>query len=85
MVSPIGGDWRLAPWGDVVVFDPSTAEPDPVRRVADFPSGPERLTGDEPVGARRVLVNGVPIRVDGVQDLTVRSGCLVLSGARIVR
>jgi hypothetical protein len=66
----------------VVVFDPTTVAPGPIRRVADFPAGSKRLTADAPVGVRHVLVNGVPIRVDGVQDLTVRSGQLVKSVAR---
>ena len=75
---------RLVPgaWADVVVFDPQTVAPGPVRRVADFPTGSSRLTADEPVGVRHVIVNGVPIRVDGVQDLAVRSGQLVRSVPR---
>jgi N-acyl-D-aspartate/D-glutamate deacylase len=73
---------RLAPgaWADVVVFDPATVAPGPIRRVADFPAGSQRLTADEPEGVRHVLVNGVPIRVDGTQDLTTRSGQLVRPG-----
>ena len=73
---------RLAPgaWADVVVFDPSTVAPGPIRRVADFPAGSQRLTADQPEGVRHVLVNGVPIRVDGTQDLTTRSGQLVRPG-----
>jgi hypothetical protein len=47
-----------------------------VRRVADFPTGSERLTADAPTGIRHVLVNGVPIRTDGVQDLQARPGQL---------
>ena len=76
---------RLSPgmWADVAVFDPETVAPGPIRRVADFPAGSERLTADEPVGVRHVLINGVPIRVDGVQDLTVRSGHLVRSVSRV--
>jgi len=76
---------RLAPgaWADVVVFDPATVAPGPIRRVADFPAGSERLTADHPLGVRHVLVNGVPTRVDGVQDLTARSGQLVRSSARV--
>ena len=35
-------------WADVVVFDPATVGPGPVRRVADFPAGSERLTADAP-------------------------------------
>ena len=50
---------------DLVVFDPDTVAPGPLRRVRDFPAGGERLTADAPVGVRHTLVNGVPIRVDG--------------------
>jgi N-acyl-D-amino-acid deacylase len=73
---------RLTPgaWADVVVFDPSTVAPGPIRRVADFPAGSERLTADQPEGIRHVLVNGTPIRTDGQQDLTTRSGQLVRPG-----
>jgi N-acyl-D-aspartate/D-glutamate deacylase len=75
---------RLTPgaWADVVVFDPTTIASGPIRRVADFPADSKRLTADEPVGVRHVLVNGAPIRVDGVQDITVRSGQLVKSVPR---
>ena len=70
---------RLLPgnWADVVVFDPDTIGPGPIRRVNDFPTGSERLTADAPTGVRHVLVNGAAIRCDGVQNLTVRSGQLV--------
>jgi N-acyl-D-amino-acid deacylase len=62
------GRGRLEPgaFADVVVFDPKTVAPGPVRRVRDFPADCERLTADQPVGMAHVLVNGVPIRVDGV-------------------
>ncbi len=50
---------------DLVVFDPDTVAPGPIRRVVDFPAGGERLTADAPVGMVHTLVNGVPIRVDG--------------------
>jgi N-acyl-D-amino-acid deacylase len=69
-------------WADVVVFDPKTVGPGPVRRVADFPTGSERLTADAPTGIRHVLVNGTPIRVDGVQDLDVRPGQLAKPSVR---
>jgi N-acyl-D-aspartate/D-glutamate deacylase len=52
---------------DVCVFDPATVGPGPLRRVRDFPAGGERLTAEEPSGVRHVLVNGTPIRRDGVQ------------------
>jgi N-acyl-D-amino-acid deacylase len=50
---------------DLCVFDPGTVAPGPLRRVRDFPADGERLTADAPVGMTHVLVNGVPIRVDG--------------------
>jgi N-acyl-D-aspartate/D-glutamate deacylase len=70
---------RLVPgaWADVVVFDPETVAPGPLRRVRDFPAGSERLTADQPIGVRHVLVNGVPIQVDGVHDAEARPGQLV--------
>jgi N-acyl-D-aspartate/D-glutamate deacylase len=70
---------RLVPgaWADVVVFDPETVAPGPLRRVRDFPAGSERLTADQPTGIRHVLVNGVPIQVDGVHDAEARPGQLV--------
>ena len=75
---------QLAPgaWADVVVFDPDTIGPGPIRRVTDFPTGSERLTADAPTGVRHVLVNGVPIRADDVQDLTARPGQLASSAGR---
>ena len=78
------GRGRLTPgsYADVVVFDPATVGPGPVRRVADFPTGSERLTADAPTGVRHVLVNGTPIRVDGEQDLTVRPGMLAKPSVR---
>jgi N-acyl-D-aspartate/D-glutamate deacylase len=67
---------RLAPGyaADVVVFDPDRVAPGPLRRVVDFPADGERLVADEPEGVRHVLVNGTPVRVDGVQDLSARPG-----------
>jgi N-acyl-D-amino-acid deacylase len=56
------------------VFDPATVAPGPVRRVRDFPGDAERLTADQPVGMRHVLVNGVPVVVDGVLDATAVAG-----------
>jgi N-acyl-D-amino-acid deacylase len=53
---------------DVVVFDPDTVAPGPLRRVRDFPADGERLTADAPVGMTHTLVNGIPIRVDGEMD-----------------
>ena len=64
---------------DLVVFDPETVAPGPVRRIRDFPADGERLTADAPVGMAHVLVNGVPIRVDGVPVADTRPG-VVLRG-----
>ncbi len=52
---------------DVCVFDPITVGTGPTRRVRDFPADAERLTAEEPTGMRHTLVNGTPIRIDGVQ------------------
>ena len=68
------GYLREGYWADVCVFDPATVGPGPVRRVRDFPADAERLTAEEPEGVRHVLVNGVPIRVDGVFRLDTRPG-----------
>ena len=61
------GYLREGSWADVCVFDPQTVAPGPTRRVRDFPADAERLTAEEPVGVRHVLVNGTPIRVDETQ------------------
>lgn len=53
---------------DVVVFDPSTVAPGPIERVRDFPGGAARLTAPSPSGVRHVLVAGLPIRIDEVQQ-----------------
>jgi N-acyl-D-amino-acid deacylase len=63
---------RPGHWADLCVFDPATVGPGPTRRVQDFPAGGERLTAEQPSGIRHVLVNGVPIRLDGEQ-LDVRA------------
>ena len=70
------GYLREGYWADVCVFDPETVDPGPLRRVRDFPADAERLTADQPVGIRHVLVNGTPIRVDGAQiaSLEARPG-----------
>jgi N-acyl-D-aspartate/D-glutamate deacylase len=66
---------REGGWADLTVFDPATVAPGPIRRVRDFPADGERLTAEEPVGLRHVLVNGTPIRRDEVQlDPSVRPG-----------
>jgi N-acyl-D-aspartate/D-glutamate deacylase len=74
------GELRPGAWADVVVFDPATVAPGPIRRVADFPAGSERLTADAPVGVRHVLVNGEPIRVDEQQLDGASPGRLVAPG-----
>jgi N-acyl-D-aspartate/D-glutamate deacylase len=50
---------------DVVVFDPATVAPGPIRRVRDFPADAERLTADQPAGVLAVIVNGTPIVENG--------------------
>ena len=50
---------------DIAVFDFDRVAPGPLRRVVDFPADGERLTADQPEGMDHVLVNGVPIRLDG--------------------
>ncbi len=50
---------------DIVVFDPDTVAPGPLRRIRDFPANGERLTADAPVGMTHTFVNGVAIRLDG--------------------
>ena len=65
-----------AAWADLTrVRSRRRSAPGPTRRVRDFPAGGERLTAEEPVGLRHVLVNGTPIRRDEVQlDASVRPG-----------
>ena len=62
---------------DLVVFDPETVAPGPLRRVRDFPADGERLTADAPVGVTHTLVNGVPIRLDGTPIPDARPGTLL--------
>ena len=59
------GSVEVGKAADLVVFDPDTVAPGPIRRVFDFPANGERLTADAPVGITHTLVNGIPIRVDG--------------------
>jgi N-acyl-D-aspartate/D-glutamate deacylase len=58
------GVLREGAHADIVVFDPETVDPGPMRRVRDFPADAERVTADQPSGVVHVLVNGTPIRVD---------------------
>jgi len=70
---------------DLVVFDPATVAPGPLRRVRDFPADAERLTADQPTGMRHLVVNGTPVVVDGVLDpaaVDARPGELVRPGPR---
>jgi N-acyl-D-aspartate/D-glutamate deacylase len=77
------GYLRAGAWADVVVFDPATVAPGPVRRVRDFPANAERLTADQPVGVRHVLVNGTPVQVDGNRvEESNRPGQIVRPGPR---
>jgi len=59
---------------DLVVFDPATVAPGPLRRVRDFPAAGERLVADSPVGVAHVLVNGAPIRQEGEAVPDARPG-----------
>jgi N-acyl-D-aspartate/D-glutamate deacylase len=82
---PDRGYLRAGAWADIVVFDPDTIAPGPTRRIRDFPGGSERLTADAPIGVQHVLVNGIPIRLDGVpldEPTRGRPGQWVSPGAR---
>ena len=59
------GVLRRGAAADIVVFDPATVAPGPVRRVRDFPAGTERLTADEPVGMHHLFVNGTAVIANG--------------------
>jgi N-acyl-D-aspartate/D-glutamate deacylase len=72
------GAVRAGALGDLVVFDPDTIGPGPLRRVQDMPAGGERLVADQPSGLRHVLVNGVAIRRDGAMVETDRGPGRVL-------
>ncbi len=50
---------------DLVVFDPATVAPGPLRRVRDFPADAERLTADQPSGMNHLFFNGTAVIVDG--------------------
>jgi N-acyl-D-aspartate/D-glutamate deacylase len=65
---------------DIVVFDPDTVAPGPLRRLNDFPAGAERLTADQPEGMRHLFVNGTPVIDDGelqAKAVDARPGQLV--------
>jgi len=76
------GYLRRGAWADIAVFDPATVAPGPTRRVRDLPAGGERLTADQPVGMRHVVVNGTPVQVDGERTGAVGAGRLVKPGSR---
>lgn len=79
------GVLRAGAKADVVVFDPATVAPGPLRRVRDFPADAERLTADQPTGMHHLLVNGVPVIVDGALDPAAverRPGVVVRPDAR---
>ena len=70
---------------DLVVFDPDTVAPGPLRRVNDFPAGAERLTADQPEGMRHLFVNGTQVLADGellAAAVAARPGQLVRPAAR---
>ncbi|HEY2428434.1 MAG TPA: amidohydrolase family protein [Acidimicrobiales bacterium] len=77
------GYLRPGAWADVVVFDPDTVDPGPTRRVRDFPADASRLTADQPVGIRHIVVNGTPTQVDGARtDGADHAGQIVRPPAR---
>lgn len=55
---------------DVVVFDPATVGPGPLKRVYDLPAGADRLVS-EASGIDAVIVNGKLIRRDGKDAVAV--------------
>lgn len=60
---------------DIVVFDLDALGTGPIRRVKDMPADGERLIADTPTGIAHVLVNGTPIRRNGLIDrAAVESG-----------
>jgi N-acyl-D-aspartate/D-glutamate deacylase len=56
---------RVGSPADIVVIDLEHLSTGPLRRVRDMPAEGERLIADAPTGIDAVLVNGVPIRLDG--------------------
>ena len=78
---PQRGYLRTGFYADVVVFDPDTIGPGPLRRVRDFPADGERLVADAPTGIAHILVNGTPIARDG----TSLVGTLERGPGRVIR
>jgi N-acyl-D-amino-acid deacylase len=60
-------------FADLVIFDPDTVAPGPIRRVYDMPADGERLLADEPSGIEHVFVNGTPIRSGSISVALDRS------------
>lgn len=76
---------REGAFADIVVFDPATVAPGPIRRVTDFPADGERLTADQPSGVHHLFVNGVEVQRDGrlvTEALTEPPGVLVAPAPR---
>jgi N-acyl-D-aspartate/D-glutamate deacylase len=80
------GEVRPGAWADLVVFDPATVAPGPIRRVRDFPADSERLTADQPTGVHHVFVNGSQVVRDGKRvEGAPRAGQVVKPAARVAR
>lgn len=73
---------------DIAVLDWDALDPGPLRRIHDFPGDGDRLVADAPRGVHHVLVNGTPIRENGITQIERWSGRLpgtlpgVLPGGR---
>jgi N-acyl-D-aspartate/D-glutamate deacylase len=85
----LDGRGRVAPgaWADLVVFDPATIGPGPIRLTRDMPAGGERLLADAPTGLEHMMVNATWVRRDGVMlDLgpEARSGRVLAPQGRTV-
>ena len=79
------GVLRAGMAADIVVFDPATVAPGPLRRVRDFPANAERLTADRPVGMHHLFVNGTHVLADGAlrsDAVEARPGVVVSSTPR---
>jgi N-acyl-D-aspartate/D-glutamate deacylase len=72
------GRVQLGWHADLVVFDPDTFGPEPVRTAADLPAGGERLVGGA-TGLDHLFVNGVEI-VAGQEYTGARPGTVLRSG-----
>jgi len=65
---------REGAWADLVVFDPDTIAPGPVRTVPELPDGSDRLTSSAH-GIAHVVVNGTPIVREGGLTATRPAAC----------